>query len=301
MRKFEQYLPKEIIKRGEELKNYTTFGIGGKCSAVLLPRTKQELIKSIKTCKLLNARFQVLGNGSNVLAFSKPTRRVFIVTTNMDKKITMNKTSVVVNSGVMLGELIMWCKEQGLSGLESLYGIPATIGGAIMMNAGAFGCEIFDCLESIDVYDKGKTKTISKDQIAKAHHYTSLLKSALVILSAKFKFNRLAPSVIFSKIKEAIEKRTLSQPKGKSAGCVFRAVNGVSAGKIIDELGLKGLRVGGAVVSDVHANFIINDNFATDQDVKTLIERLQFELYTKKGITLEREIEYIGDRDEYYR
>ena len=301
MRKFEHLLPKEIIKRNEPISGYTTFGIGGKCSALLLPRNKKELVLSINACKLLKKKFQVIGNGSNILASSKDTRRVFIVTTNMEKDIVLHQNSVIVPSGMMIGEFILWCKDKGLSGLEGLFGIPATVGGAVMMNASAFGVAVFDVLESIEVYDDGKIKIINKEQIDFGHHTTSLLKSSVIILSVEFQLKRLAPSVIFSKVKEVIKKRQASQPKGKCAGCVFRAADGIPAGKIIDDAGLKGLRVGGAVVSDKHANFIINDGYATDQDVKQLIDQIQFELYTKQGITFEREIEYIGERDDYYR
>ena len=301
MEKFEHFIPKEIIKRSQPLKDYTTFGIGGNCLSLLLPRNKKELVKCIDACKKLNKKFQVLGNGSNILASSKNCKRVFIVTTKMENGFLMQKNSVVANAGAMLGDFIMWCKEQGLSGPESLYGIPATIGGAVMMNAGAFGSQVFDFLEEVEVYNNGKIETLKKNQIEHLHHYTSLLQSGKVILSARFNFERLAPSVIFSKIKEVITKRQQTQPHGKSAGCVFRANNCEPAGKIIDELGLKGLRVGGAVVSEKHANFIINDNYATDQDVKDLIKKIQSKVYALRGIKLEREIEYIGDRDDYYR
>ena len=301
MKQFEQYLPKEIIKKGAVLSSFTTFGIGGKCLAVLLPRNKRELIACVKACKVLNKRFQVLGNGSNILASSKNTRRVFIVTTNMEKVINLHETSVNVGAGTHISELILWCEEKGLSGLECLFGIPATIGGCVMMNAGAFGQETYDCLEAVEIYNEGKVQLIDKNNISYSHHKTSLLNSSAIVLSAEFNFKRLAPSVIRSKIKEVMQKRTLTQPKGKSAGCVFRASQGIPAGKLIDELGLKGLRVGGAVVSDIHANFIINDGGATDKDVKKLIEIIQLKLKEKTGFEFEREIEYIGDRDDYYR
>lgn len=295
-----QILPKEIIKFNEDLQKYSTFGIGGKALAVLEPRNKAELIKCVKGCKRLSLKYLVVGNGSNLLFSTRNLRRVVITTKKMQDKISYYQTRVVVNAGMMISEFILWCKDKGFSGLENLFGIPATVGGMVMMNASAFGCSIYDNLEYVEVFEKGKVKIIDKRQIALEPHKTNLLESAKIILSVCFSFDRLAPSVIASKIKEVACLRQKRQPVGKSAGCVFRNPLGNSAGKIIDELGFKGYKINDSFVSEKHANFIINLESATDTDVKKIIKVIQNKAKKEKGITLEREIEFIGDRDEYY-
>lgn len=295
-----QLLGKNHIVKTCYLKDLTTFGIGGKAT-VMFPTNKKELIKCVKVCGKLGKKYQVFGNGSNILAKSSESKRIFITTRSMAPEFVLKRNSYIASAGANLNQLILWCKTKGLSGLENLYGIPATVGGAIMTNAGAFGTSVFDFLEWIEVLDKGKVYKIFPEDIEHSYHYTELLKSSKIVLLASFKFTRLAPSVIHSKIREVIELRKQKQPFEKSAGSVFQSVDGVAAGYIIDNLGLKGISVGDAVVSTKHANFIINKENATDQDVKKLINIIKKEVKSKTNITLKREIEYIGERDEFYR
>ena len=299
---FENKLDKSIIEYDAEMKNYSTFGIGGKVLAVLKPRTKIELIDCILECKRLNKKFQVIGNGSNILFNSSSTKRVFITTKFIENEFKAKENIVSVSSGMMFSEFIVLCIERGFSGLEELYGIPATIGGMVIMNAGAFNKQIFDYLTEIEIFDGTEIKTIPKEQIKYSHHCTELLKTNKIILSATFKLERLAQSVIKSKCRDFVFKRNEKQPKGKSAGSVFRSTkDNVPAGYLIDMAGLKGLCVNDAVVSEKHANFIINKSFATDEDVKSLIKIIKQKIKEKYNVRLEREIEYIGDRDGYYR
>lgn len=296
------FLPSNIIKFNQFLKDYTTFGVGGKVLAVLEPSNKKELIKCVKVCHKLKLKYQVIGNGSNILASSKNTRRVIITTRKMESAKIVKDDVLQVNAGAMISEVILWCAERGYSGLENLYGIPATIGGMVMMNAGAFGSQIFDNLISVEVLDSGVVKILKKEDIEFCHHFTSLLKTDKIILSVKLSLSRLAPSVIYSKCKQITLERNKKQPVGKSAGSVFRPTEeNVPAGKLIDEAGLKGLRVGNAVISEKHANFILNLNKATDKDIKKLISVIQIAVKEQFGIKLKREIEYLGDRDDYYR
>ncbi len=297
-----EYLPAQIVKLNQELKDYTTFGVGGKVQAVLEPRNIKELIKCIKVCRKLKVRFQVIGNGSNLLASSKASRRVIITTRNMAMEPSLHKNILRVSAGAKLSEVILWCCERGLSGLENLFGIPATIGGIVVMNAGAFGMAVQDVLESVEVLDGSKVKIVSACNLTFAHHLSSLFNSNLIVLSASFKLARLAPSMLYAKVKEIAKQRSEKQPKGKSAGSIFKPTKQlVPAGKLIDEAGLKGCRVGGAVVSEKHANFIINDAGATDKDIKQLIGIIKKRVKECFGVNLVREVEYIGDRDEYNR
>ncbi len=298
----EKILPINIIKYNVYLRDYSTFGIGGKTVCLLEPTTIKELIKCIKACITNKFKYQVIGNGSNILFKSSNEKRVIITTKKLERIFKLKGDEVCVSAGVFISELILWCKDKGLSGLEELYGIPATIGGMVMMNAGAFNRQIFDNLIEIETLCKGKKKTIKKEDIKIGHHFTNLLKTDTIVLSAKFKFQRLAPSVISSKIKEIIKLRLEKQPLGKSAGCVFRPTSDkVPAGLLIDKAGLKGLSVGGAVVSEKHANFILNSGAASDKDVKALIKIIKTKVKEQFNISLKREIEFIGDRDGYYR
>jgi len=302
VKELKQLLPKEITTFFVEMKDYSTIGIGGKVLALIKPRNIKELILSVKRCRKSGIKYQVVGNLSNVLLKSNYTRVIIITTRNMERQYFLNKTELVVSSGTYISELIEWCIDKGLSGLEELYGIPATIGGMVMMNAGAFNKQIFDNIVEIEILSKGKVKTIKKEDVVVGHHTTSLLKTDNIILSVKFKLERLAPSVIKSKCKEVVLRRLEKQPKEKSLGSIFLpTIDGVPAGLIIDKLGLKGLTIGGAKISEKHANFIINTLNATDADVKKIIKIINTNVKNQYNFTLQREIEYLGDRYESYR
>jgi len=298
----EKKLDKSIIEYNTEIKNYSTFGIGGKVLAVIKPRNQKELIDSVKVCEKLKLKFQVIGNGSNILFKTKPTKRVFITTKFMLPDYKIKGDKIIVSAGTLFADFTSFLIEHGFSGLEELCGIPATIGGMVMMNAGAFGKQIFDYIESIDVLDFGKVKKLNKSEILCGHHYTNLLKTNKIVLSVTFKLERLAQSVVKSKCREISLQRNEKQPKGKSLGSVFRMTkNNIPAGLIIDRANLKGLKINDAIVSEKHANFIINLNKATDVDVKKLISLIKQKVKEKFNINLKREIEYIGERDGFYR
>jgi len=214
----EVFKNKDYVLYDQSLKDYTTFGIGGKVLAVCLPTNQNQFIEAVKLCRNNNFRFQVLGNGSNILASSENSKRVIICTKKLNNQIELHKDKLYVSAGVTLAQLILWCAERGICGLESLYGIPATVGGAIMMNAGAFGTQVFDKLIEIKVFDGKTIYDINAQSIGYSHHYTDLLKSSLIVLGAYLTFDRLAPSVIKSKIKEVTKLRLEKQPTGKGNG-----------------------------------------------------------------------------------
>ncbi len=291
----EKFIPRAIISYGESMSEKTTFGIGGKVRAYVEPRTKKELIKAVKACEELSLRYKVIGGGSNLLFSSNNLDMVVISTRKMKGKITLHETTVRASAGVMAGELILWCAQHGLSGLEHLFGIPATIGGMAVNNAGAFSHQMSDVVESVMVLDGSVVKILSASELGFSYHHSNLMGSGLVVLAVEMKLERLASSVIYSIIKETISAREKSQPKGKGAGSVFKRCGEVSAGKLIDSANLKGTREGGAEISEKHANFIINRGGATSNDVLKLIDKAEQEVYNKFGVRLEREIEYIGE------
>jgi len=302
IKQLQQFLPISLIKYNQRLSDYTTIGIGGRVLAVLEPKTKKDLIKCVRACISLGVKYQVIGNGSNILAKSNFTKMVIITTRRMDREYHLSKDVLTLNAGTFISEAILWCAQRGFSGIEELYGIPATVGGMAVMNAGAFNRQFYDNLLEVEVLDKNKVKWLKKERICYSHHFTNLLFSSMIVLSVKIKLERLAPSVIYSKIKEITNLRISKQPIERNAGSVFRPTKtGEPAGRIIDNLGLKGLRVGEAMVSNKHANFIVNLGFATDQDVKNLIKKVKKIVKEQTGFALEREIEYLGERDVYNR
>ena len=295
-------LDSAIVELNAEMKNYSTFGIGGKVLALIKPRDKQELIDAVNECERLKIRYQVIGNGSNILFNSKKKKMIIITTRFMRNEYKINKNIITVSAGTMFCEFINYLTKKGFSGLEELYGIPATIGGMVMMNAGAFNKQVFDYIESVEIFDCGKVDRLHKSQIEYGHHYTNLLKYNKIILSVAFKLESLDKDVIKSKCRDIALRRAEKQPKGKSLGSVFRPTKeNTPAGLIIDSANLKGMKVNDAIVSQKHANFIINLGNATDKDVKKLIKIIKKEVKEKFNITLEREIEYIGERNDFYR
>lgn len=282
--------------KNDNLAKYTTFGIGGK-AIVAFPKSQEELTFCLSILKRNNLDFKIIGCGSNLLAPSRKINLIIVCTKEMSFDIKQEGNIVSVSSGVSLGQFIMWCANNGLSGLENLYGIPATIGGAVVMNAGAFNVSIFDKLQSVKIFENGKTLSILARDIKIDYHWTELLNSGKVVLEANFKLENDSQENIFSRLKEIAQKRSEKQPTGKSAGSVFKNPKLAPAGKLIDDAGLKGKRIGNALISTKHANFIISEG-ASDKQVKKLINLAQKKVYKKYGIKLEREIEYIGEKDE---
>lgn len=266
------------------------------------PSTRRELVSIISRLEGENMAYKVIGNGSNILAGTH-FKDLFIITTkSMSERPILHQTMVKVSAGQNINSLILTLAKAGLSGLERLYGIPATVGGMVVNNASAFGCQICDILESVEVLEGGKIKILDKSQIAFSHHASSLQNKNLVVLSAEFNLKRLAPSTIYGIVKETIEKRRAKQPKGYSAGSMFKAApDGRPAGLLIDMAGLKGHTEGGAKISEKHANFFLNFKNATFYDMKRLIKRAQDCVKDKFGIELELEVEIVGEENETYR
>lgn len=292
------FLPKEIV-RFDKLENYTTFRIGGKAT-ILFPRTIKEFVFVLSELEKRQISYKVIGNGSNLLADSRRHKTIYVVTTLLHDDFVLDKNRLCVPAGANINQVILFCQNKGLGGLEKLFGIPATVGGMIVMNAGAFKTQIFDHLESIFVYKNGKVFELDAKNVSRGDHKSDLLNSDNIILSATFCLDYCEKQEIMKTIRQISLSRQNSQPKGNSAGCVFKNPEGDSAGRIIDSLGLKGLKVKNATISDVHANFIISDG-ANSLQVLKLIEKIQNIVYEKTGIWLVPEIEYIGENNDTYR
>ena len=285
-----------ILLENESMSKHTSYGIGGKVMAYITPHDVKDLIEIIKIINEKNLKFYFVGSGSNLLINDKKINAIIITPAKALKSLTIKKNTINAESGVMLGRLVKEAIKHNLTGLESLVGVPGTLGGALMMNAGAWGSEISNYLLSVNVINtSGKIKTLYPEDIEFKYRHSSF-KSSEFILSAKFELSKATKVDIEKKKLIASKGRIRSQPlKFRSAGSVFKNPhNKLAAGLLIDLAGLKGTRLGGAEISTHHANFFINHGNAKAIDIAKLIRLSRKIVYEKFGIMLELEIKTIG-------
>ncbi|MBI04381.1 MAG: UDP-N-acetylenolpyruvoylglucosamine reductase [Pelagibacteraceae bacterium] len=285
-----------ILLENESMAKHTSYGIGGEVKAYITPYDVKDLIKIIRIINKNNLKFYFVGSGSNLLVNDKKINGIIITPAKALKSLTIKKSTVNAESGVMLGRLVKESIKHNLTGLESLVGVPGTLGGALMMNAGAWGSEISNFLVSVNVINTdGKIKTLYPEDLEFKYRYSSF-NSNEFILSAKFELSKATKAEIKKKKVIASKGRISSQPlKFRSAGSVFKNPHDkLAAGFLIDEVGLKGTRIGGAEISTHHANFFINHGNAKAIDITGLIRLSRKKIYEKFGIMLELEIKTIG-------
>ena len=285
-----------ILLKNESMSKHTSYGIGGKVTAYITPHDIKDLIKIIKIINKNNLKFYFVGSGSNLLINDKKINAIIITPAKALKSLKIEKNAIIAESGVMLGRLVKEAIRHNLTGLESLVGVPGTLGGALMMNAGAWGAEISNYLVSVNVINsKGEIITLYPEDMEFKYRYSSF-KSNEFILSAEFELNKATKAEINKKKVIASKGRISSQPlKFRSAGSVFKNPNNkLAAGLLIDQAGLKGTRLGGAEISPHHANFFINHGNAKAIDITSLIRLSRKTVYEKFGIMLELEIKTIG-------
>ena len=289
-------ISKGIVLDNELMSKHTSYGIGGKVLAYIKPFDKYELIKIIKLIKKNNSKFYFVGSGSNLLVNDKKINAYIITPSKTLKLLDIDDNIITAESGVMLGKIVKESIKNNLTGLEGLVGVPGTLGGALMMNAGAWGAEISNYLLSVDVIlNNGEIKTLYPNDIEFGYRNSSFSSNEF-ILSAKFKLKK-ANRVIINKRKQIASKgRIRNQPlKFRSAGSVFKNPHKkLAAGLLIDKVGLKGTRYGDAEISNHHANFFINHGNARASDIAKLIKISRKKVYEKFGIMLELEIKTIG-------
>jgi UDP-N-acetylmuramate dehydrogenase len=292
------------IKENVLLKNFTTFRIGGPAKYFLVAKKKEELIKAISLAKKLKIPFFIFGGGSNLLVADEGFKGLIIKIQNSKFKIQNSK--IVAEAGTILGQLVSASVKSGLTGLEWAIGIPGTVGGAIWGNAGAFGKSMADVTKTVTVFEiknqKSKIK-ILKNKDCKFGYRESIFrhKKNLIIFSAIIQLKKGKKSEIKKKIKKYLEYRKKTQPLNfPSAGSVFKNPPGFFAAKLIEECGLKGKKIGGAKISEKHANFILNLGRAKAKDVLKLIKLIKEKVKKKFGIVLKEEICYLNlDRGSY--
>lgn len=278
------------------LKDYTTFKIGGKCTALIEVNSEKAISELIKICNDENIRYLVLGKGSNMLCDDRGFDGVVIHIGNEFSNIKILEDGIIeADAGCNLAKLCKTALENSLSGLEFAYGIPGTVGGAVFMNAGAYGGEIKDVLQKVNCVDKeGNLHTLSADELDLSYRHSIFHENGWVITSAVFRLNKGSKDEIKSKMDDLIGRRKDKQPLDyPNAGSTFKRPEGQFAGKLIQDCGLKGFSVGGAMVSEKHSGFVINHNNATCEDVLSLIKQVQDIVKEKTGFFLECEVKII--------
>ncbi len=284
---------KGYIGISEPLARFTTFRIGGPADFYFEPEDKEDLLNLIKYLKEINYPFIIIGNGSNVLISDEGFRGVAINLESGFNQINVNGNRVYAESGIRLSKFVDTCIEHSLVGVENLAGIPGTLGGAILMNAGAYGGEISDYILTVEVLHDNDYKFLQKEDCGFAYRKSNL--EGKIIISAEFELPTGDKEKAKERRKELLLRRNETQPvEFPNAGSIFKNPSGDYAGRLIEEAGLKGLVIGGAKVSEKHANFIINFNNASAKDVIALMKIIQEKVLEKFGVLLEPEIKLIG-------
>lgn len=281
------------ISISEPLSRFTTFRIGGPADYYLEPLDREDLVNLIKYLNEIGYPFIIIGNGSNILISDEGIRGAAINLEFGFNKIEVSKNFVFAEAGIKLSKLVDVCIENSLVGIENLAGIPGTLGGAILMNAGAYGGEISDYILKVEIFDGEKIRFLSKEECGFAYRKSNL--EGKIILSAEFQLQTGDKEKAKARRKELLLKRNQSQPvELPNAGSIFKNPPYDFAARLIEQAGLKGLTVGGAKVSEKHANFIVNFNNASANDVLELMKIIQESVYQKFGIVLEPEIKMVG-------
>ena len=297
-----------VMTFDEPLAKHTTFGIGGPADCMVFPETREELSKLLKYAyqKKISAIF--IGSGSNILVWDKGFDGIVISLKKSFKNLTIKRNSqIIVEAGVMLGTMVKQAMAAEIGGLESLIGVPGTVGGALIMNAGAFGSEISKYFgEAKTMTIEGDTKSYKKGEIEFSYRHSTFPKNE-ILLEATFQCKRGKPAEILKDRKVASDGRKSNQPlKFRSAGSIFKnPSDSLAAGYLIDKTGLKGAERGGAAISEKHANFIVNMGDATAADVLYLIKLAKKYVAKIFHINLELEVKLIGfpksmTQDIYY-
>ena len=295
--KLEEIVGKDKIKYNEKMSKYTTMKVGGPCDCIIFPDEISKIKDAIDFCKNKKIAFYVIGNGSNLLVKDEGIQGVVIKLGHRFGKIEIDGEYILAYAGATMPALSQLAKKNSLKGLEFACGIPGTIGGGVKMNAGAYGSQISDILYEVTYMDeKEEIKTIKNKDCSFGYRKSIFtINPNYVILSAKFKLERGNIDEIENKMKENSLARKAKQPlEYPNFGSVFKRPEGYFVGKLVDDAGLRGYKIGGAQVSTKHTGFIVNVDNATCKDVLDLIGYVQTTVYNKFNVKLTPEVIIIG-------
>ncbi len=279
------------VRADQELKDYTSMGVGGKVAYMILPESTGSVERILHELSSHHLRFRILGAGTNLIVGDDGLDDIIIATESFSRKIDVEENVIRASAGVPISRLIRHCAESGLGGLEFAEGIPGTVGGAAIMNAGSYGCWISEYIREVTFISDIGEAIVQKCSPDDFGYRRSPFLSGFFLTEIMFEFVKKDREKILAEIEEVKERRRTNQPWGvKSSGCIFKNPEGEHAGRIIESVGLKGLRRGDAMISTVHANFIVNTGNATASDIFWLIDRIKNEVDRKTGISLEEEV-----------
>ena len=276
------------------LKDYLTFRVGGPCRLMVFPDTADKTVSLLKYVNDINIRYFIIGKGSNLLCRDDGFDGVIINTSDFESA-DIRGDRIICSSGISLMKVCRAALDNSLSGLECEYGIPGSVGGAVFMNAGAYGGEIRDIVSSVThITHGGKIETLLSDKLDFGYRHSFYSDNDCFIISAEFKLSEGNFSEIKAKMDDLLSRRKEKQPLDlPSAGSTFKRPEGYYAGALIEECDLKGYTIGGAQVSEKHAGFIVNKSNATCADICNLIEHCRETVYKQTGIMLEPEVRFI--------
>ena len=282
----------------ENMGNHTTLHIGGPADYFVTPSSVDEITKVIDLCKSSHMPYYIMGNGSNLLVSDDGYRGLIMkIGDNYSHAFISEDGTVTAQGGILLSKLANAIAKESLTGFEFASGIPGTLGGAVYMNAGAYGGEMVQCLVSAKVMDmEGEMFILSNEELELGYRTSILQKKDYILLEATMKLRIGNKKEIFAQMKELNGRRREKQPLDKySAGSTFKRPVGYYAGKLISDAGLSGLQIGGAAVSDKHCGFLINNDNATAKEFAALIQEVVRVVYEKFEVTLEPEVRFLGE------
>ena len=279
------------------MKRHTTFRIGGPADFFLLPSTVDEVRGILEICREEELPYFILGNGSNLLVSDKGYRGVIIQLYRNFSNISVEGNEICASSGALLSQIAAAARNASLTGFEFAGGIPGTLGGAVFMNAGAYGGELKDVLkEAVVMTEQGEILTLPVEKLDMGYRTSRIKKAGYLVLEARLVLEQGDMDKIRDITKNLTEKRVSKQPlEYPSAGSTFKRPEGYFAGKLIMDAGLRGYQVGDAQVSEKHCGFVINKGNATAADVLTLIENVREKVQEQFGVTLEPEVKFLGE------
>lgn len=289
-----QIVGENQVKTQEPMSRHTTFRVGGPAAYYVTPKTTEQIAKVIQCCQTLP--YYVIGNGSNLLVSDRGYEGVILEIGSEFSEFWIDGTKVRAQAGVRLAKLAQALCEEGLQGFEFASGIPGTLGGAVTMNAGAYGEEIKDVIVSATVLDtKGMVLSLPKEELDLGYRHSIVSEKNYIVLEAEMDFSIGDKKRIKEKMADLSARRREKQPlEYPSAGSTFKRPEGYFAGKLIQDAGLAGFQVGGAQVSEKHCGFIINANKAKAEDIYQLILQVQEKVQETSGVWLEPEVKMIG-------
>ena len=292
----EERLAPDSVCTDELMSRHTTFRIGGPASVFVTPKSEKDLVTAIEICRSQGAPYFILGNGSNLLVSDQGYDGVVVHIGSDLRDISVEGTEITAKTGAMLSQVAHAALAHGLTGMEFAAGIPGSLGGACMINAGAYGGEMSQILVGVRALDdKGQIVELAADQLELGYRHSIMMEKQYVVLGARIHLEKGNPEKIQAQMDDLKEKRIAKQPlEYPSAGSTFKRPEGAFAGKLIMDAGLRGFRIGDAMVSEKHCGFVVNAGKATAEDVCGVISHVQQVVMEKYGKELEPEIRFLG-------